>query len=173
NYQLNDQAHSSGCCSKDEDGKRQNNLGVTHREDWYIKLSTATNYDTNTGVVFNPTVTLSYPGPINYGGCKCDDTLCTILKTFWNMDTGDIIIKVQNFIQEQVNSGMKSVSAGDIYAPYYGIAIRYLITSAALRNIQDIRAYISVVVYALELRTQQWLIYEDHDQERNLLYPPL
>ncbi|CAF4797647.1 unnamed protein product [Rotaria sp. Silwood1] len=67
---------------------------------------------------------------------------------------------------------MEPISASGIYSPFYGIAIRYRLVSAVLRANQDIRAYISVVIYVLNPITQKWLIYQDYDRERSVLYPP-
>ena len=246
NYPLKDQAHRASCCSVSESEEHPIKLGVSTREDWYIKLSTATTHvqrvndpilmivddhhlqldvdlhvnmvsqvyfreylccaewgkiqwcwggytvcdnsqlwvdtilnvrivvevlNVNNAVVLHPKATLPYPNGVNIDGCKCDLFCATVAKLF-DHDTGEIIKSTENRILDKVDQAMQSISAGGIYAPYYGIAIRYSVTSAQLRNNQDVRAYISVVVYALDGHTQQWLIYENHDPERNALYPP-
>ncbi|CAF1420791.1 unnamed protein product [Didymodactylos carnosus] len=74
-------------------------------------------------------------------------------------------------VKKEISARMQLISVGGIYSPYHGIAIRYTLVSAVLRTNQDMRAYISIVVYVPNPVSQ--LLYQDYDQERSALYPPL
>ncbi|CAF1461088.1 unnamed protein product [Rotaria sordida] len=126
--------------------------------------------NTATGAVFKPSVLFKFLNGHNKGGCNCNN-LCKLL-IFLIRDDSDIYKKAQEKIMQEINDRMQPISAGGIYSPYHGIAIRYTLVSAVLRANQDMRAYISIVVYILNPVTQKWLIYEDYDQERSVLYPP-
>ncbi|CAF1387440.1 unnamed protein product [Rotaria sordida] len=126
--------------------------------------------NTATGAVFKPSVLFKFLNGYNKGGCNCNN-LCKLI-TFLVRADSDMYKKAQEKITQEINDRMQPISAGGIYSPYYGIAIRYTLVSAVLRANQDVRAYISIVVYILNPVTQQWLIYQDYDRERSILYPP-
>lgn len=122
-------------------------------------------------VLFLPVVTFEYLKYPSIGGCECG-LLCKFLAFLANIDKSYIFKQAKEEIEKNIRTRMQPISAGDVYPPYYGIAIRYKMVSAILRTNQDIRAYVSIVVYVLNPITQQWLIYQDYDQERSALYPP-